>query len=291
MSVLTVCQNAARVLSFGVPTTIVGNNDDLAKKLLEALVASGKDRRRSKQWPQLIKTGTLTLSDGVATPTMPADIMAFINNTFWDTTEQRPMDGPLTPAQWANIKWGVVNVGPFKKFRIAGNIATKRFELDPVPTSGDAGSEIKFLYLSSDWLLPKLWVTATAYNQFETVSNTSGIIYYARTSGTSGATMPDATTGTDSDGSLLWEVYTDKYERPTNDADIVLFDEELLEHDIVWRMRKNAGMDYAEFKADADKLWADYYVQISGAPTLRIGGTNDLFLVNYNNVPDTGYGV
>jgi len=292
MSVLEICQNAAKLVGVSPPTTLLNSTNVLAVKLYEHLCQAAKDRRRAKPWPQLTRTGILTLADGEANPEMPGDVMGFINNTFWDIDGSRPIEGPLNPSQWANIQWGIVNVGPFKKFRIAGRIATKRFEISPTPTSGDAGSQIGFLYTSKNWVIPVMWTTGTTYSANTYVSNATGLIYKTTVGGTSGATIPTHTTGTVTDGAVQWEYYGDVYEKPMSDTDLSLFDDELMELDIVWRFRKSTGMDYQEHKADADKLWDAYFVQSSGAPTLRIKQISDNpFMLNEMNIPDTGYGL
>jgi hypothetical protein len=293
MSQLTqICDSAARVLSLPTPTGYVNNTGVNEKKLLVAFEQAGRERRRQKQWPQLIRTATLTLVDGVANPTMPGDLMAFINSTAWDVSASRPMEGPLTPQQWNNLKYGIVNVGPFKKFRVAGRLATKRFEIDPVPTASDAGETIKFTYLSGTVLLPPAWSTGASSTQLPYCSNSAGNIYSAYSTGTTGSTEPTHTSGTASDGAVTWSYYDNSYDIATSNTDTTLFDRECMEADVVWRFRKMSGMDYAEFKADADQMWEQYYTQIAGAPTLYLGGSfgNGPGLINMNNLPDTGYG-
>jgi hypothetical protein len=292
MSVLEICQKAAKVVGVNPPTTLVGSSNVMAQKLLEHLCQSAKDRRRDKPWPQLIRTGIITLTAGDANPTMPGDIMGYVHNTFWDISGGRPIEGPLNPSQWANVQWGIVNLGPFRKFRIAGRIATKRFELNPVPASGDTGEQIGFLYTSKNWLLPELWTASTTYAAGSYVSNATGLIYKTTLGGTSGSTIPVHTSGTASDTGVQWTYYDGVYEEPMKDTDISLFDDELMEMDLVWRFRKGTGMDYTEHKADADRLWSAYFVQSNGAPTLRMCGVSDnSLLMGERNIPDTGYGL
>lgn len=292
MSVLSICQNAAKLVGVNPPNSVVSGTSVLGQKLLEHMVQGAKDRRRAKPWPQLIRTGILTLADGEPNPTMPGDIMGFCNNTFWDINGSRPMEGPLNPSQWANLQWGIVNTGPFKKYRIAGRMATKRFEISPTPTAGDAGAQIGFLYTSKSWLVPVMWATGTTYNANSYVSNSTGLIYKTTLGGTSGATIPTHTTGTASDGGVQWTYYDNAYETPMSDNDISLFDDELMELDVIWRFRKGTGMDYQEHKQEADRLWDAFYVQSTGAPTLRLRGVSDnSLLLNQMNLPDTGYGL
>ena len=53
MSVLEICQRAAKVVGVNPPTTIIGSSNIMAQKLFEHLCAAAKERRRDKPWPQL----------------------------------------------------------------------------------------------------------------------------------------------------------------------------------------------------------------------------------------------
>lgn len=287
MSILSVCQNAARLLSIGEPTQLIGSSNIDAKKLLEALVMVAKTRARQYEWPQLIKTCTLTMVSGTSTYSVPEDFLAVINDTHWDVNGSRPLEGPLSSSEWARLTYGITNSGPYIKYRIAGR-TNKRFQVSPTPAAN--GATIAFFYRSSTWVVPRDWVTATTYVAGNYVSNVSGDIYYAATSGTSGATEPTHTTGTSSDGGVQWTYYTGAYERPMFDTDVSLLDETLLTDDVVWGFRKLNGLDFESFKVEADRAWDQHISQITGAPILNLGGSAD-FLIGLGNVPDTGYGL
>jgi hypothetical protein len=287
VSILTVCQNAARLLSIGEPTQLISSSNIDAKKLLESLIMVADLRRRQYEWPQLIRTCTLTMVSGTSTYSLPDDFLAIINNTHWDVNGSRPLEGPLDSQDWARLTYGVTNSGPYIKYRIAGR-TNKRFQVSPTPSS--SGSTLAFLYRCSTWVVPADWVTATTYVAGNYVSNASGDIYYAATSGTSGATEPVHTSGTSSDGGVQWTYYTGAYERPMFDTDVCLLDENLLKDDVVWGFRKLNGLDFEGFKVDADSAWRLHIAQIAGAPIINMGGSSE-FLIGMNNIPDTGYGI
>lgn len=289
MSILSVCQNAARLAGVTPPTTLFNTTNVHAKKLLEAVSLAGKNRRRQYEWPQLVKTHTISLVSGQDTYSLPDDFLAIINNTHYDVNGQRPLEGPLTSQQWALLTYGLTNVGPYMKYRIAGR-TSKRFQINPTPAA--SGSQIAFSYRSSTWLLPADWVTATTYVAGQYVSNTDGNIYYSATAGTSGATEPTHTSGTASDGSVQWIYFSGEYERPLADTDTSLLDEDLLEQDVLWIFRKLNGYDYQNFQAEAEMAWAQHFAGLVGAPTLSLAACDDdEFLISLKNVPDTGFGL
>ena len=293
MSVLEICQNAAKLVGVNPPTTLIDNSNVMAVKLQEHLVQAAKDRRRGKPWPQLVRTWFVDLTAYDANPQLPGDVMSIINGTVWDVNGSRPIEGPISNIQRANERLGIVNTGPFKKFHISGRIANKRLELIPSPTAAEDNAQIGIMYVSKTWLIPPMWTTGTTYAANTYCSNSRGSVYKTTVGGTTGATEPTwLPLYTFSDGGVQWTGYDDPYQKPMNDNDISLFDDEMMEMDVVWRMRKSMGMDYQEHKAEADRLWDAYYVQSTGAPVLRIQGVTDSpFMLNEMNIPDTGYGL
>lgn len=288
MSVLSVCRNAARLLSISEPTQLIGSTNVDAKKLLEALVMVADLRRRQYALPQLTKTHTITLVSGTDTYSIPNDFLSVINDTHYDVDGNRPLEGPINQQEWARLTYGITNSGPFIKFRIAGR-TNKRFQISPTP--GTSGGTLAFFYRSSTWVIPADWVTATTYVVGSYVSNVNGLIYVATTAGTSGATEPVHTSGSASDGAVTWSLFSDAYDRPLFDTDEPLLDENLLKDDVVWGFRKLNGMDFQGFKDEADAAWRLHVAQITGARTIYIGGGSNDYLVGYGNVPDTGYGI
>lgn len=287
MSVLTVCQNAARLIGIGVPTQVVNSTNVNALKLLEAFVKSGKERRRKIEWPTLIKTQTITLQSGIDTYTLNEDFWGFVSNTVYDITNSMPMMGALPAWKWAHLKYGIGDASPYIKFRVAGR-TNKRFQIHPVPSA--SGAQITFSYISKSWILPQEWVTARTYTEGTYVSNLNGDIYTAVSTGTSGATEPTHTSGDASDGGVSWRYYSGAFDRPMSDNDESVLEEELLELDVIWQYRKHNGLDYQVFQAEADQAWETYYGSIAGNSTIRFDCEDeDAALIGIGNLPYTGY--
>jgi hypothetical protein len=289
MSVLTVCQNAARLIGVGAPNQVVGSSNVNALKLLEAFVMAGKYRRRSMEWPALVKTQTITFVSGQDTYTLNPDFLAFITNTVFDVANSMPLMGALPNWKWAHLKYGIGDASPYIKFRIAGR-TNKRFQVYPTPTAN--GAQVAFDYLSGTWIIPREWATATTYTTGAYVSNLNGDIYVSTTSGTSGATEPVHMSGSLTDGGVTWQYYTGMFERPMSDTDFPVLDEDLLEQDLIWCYRKLNGLDFQSFKEEADNAWDLHFAQTSGISTIRFGGDDeDSYLIGIGNLPYTGYGL
>jgi hypothetical protein len=145
-------------------------------------------------------------------------------------------------------------------------------------------------YESSTWIMPKLWAANTSYNAEQCVSNGAGLIYCTPAGGTSGSSEPVQTSGTASDGGVSWTVFTAGINAPLRDDDTFLFDEDLLELDVVWTFRKLKGLEYRDLEIEANALWDTHFVNQKGASTLRMGRSPSVQMLGYGNLPESGYG-
>ena len=144
MSLLTICQSAARACGFAVPNTIIGNTDVTAQMLLSLLNKSGKQRAKLP-WQALQKEYTFSLVVSQAAYAFPTDLGYFQNQTIWDRTQFWSMRGSLSPSEWQLYKSGIQSTTPRQRFRIkAGQIY-----IDPTPTTTDS---CVVEYVSSKWV-------------------------------------------------------------------------------------------------------------------------------------------
>lgn len=106
MSLLTICQDAARELSIAVPSSIVAATSDAdAMLLLRLAKKEGFELARRAQWSALRKEHTFTtVAADSQTSSIPSDYSFMCQETFFDRTSRREVFGPITPSQWQQYK-------------------------------------------------------------------------------------------------------------------------------------------------------------------------------------------
>lgn len=148
MSLLTICQNVARETGFLPPTTIIGNNNQDARRLLQAAQTTGKRLARDN-WVVLVKEHTFDTANGVNHYPLPSDFKAMVSGTIWNRSEYDRVYGPLNPQEWQTLKSGIVTTGVLDSFRIKARSGAKRFYIDPTPSGRET---FVFEYRSNAWV-------------------------------------------------------------------------------------------------------------------------------------------
>lgn len=111
MTLLTVAQQILKETKNAViPSTIMGNNEDSAKQVLEALTVSITSLARICNWQELQREHTF-ISSGVEGYDLPADFDRFVNETFWNATRMCQVEGPMTPIEWRTLKNSTIGGG------------------------------------------------------------------------------------------------------------------------------------------------------------------------------------
>ena len=123
MTLLTVCQDILReTKSSSIPGTIIGNNDDVAKQIFQAIKTSITDLARNYQWQELQKEYTFSSVIGQAGYNLPSDFDRMIDNTFWNASQNWAMIGGLTPESWRVLKNSLITQAEtVEYYRIRGN--------------------------------------------------------------------------------------------------------------------------------------------------------------------------
>jgi len=147
MSLLTIVQRTARLLSVPVPATVIGSTDAQVQQLYELANEEGDElsRRPDDGWQALKREYTfLSVADDDQTGALPTDIDYFIDNTFFDRTTRRELIGPITPQLWQAIK----SQPQLNRVFLAWRMRDGKFLITPVPTANDT---IAYEYLSTYW--------------------------------------------------------------------------------------------------------------------------------------------
>lgn len=107
MNLLTIAQSILKETKSGsVPTAIIGNTEDAAKQILEVLTVSITELSRTYDWQEIQKENSFNTSASTEGYDLPSDFDRFINNTFWNDTNNLKVNGPLTPEEWRILKIG-----------------------------------------------------------------------------------------------------------------------------------------------------------------------------------------
>lgn len=146
MSVLSLIQDHCRIHALLVPTGVMSSTDvtviqllGILKELIEEVVDESKFNVTTQE---AVFTLTAAEDQGALATLAPNGYSFILNETFYDRTLKRPVYGPVSEAEWQQLK-ALPNPGPFYKFRIRQD----RLLINPVP-SGTL-SQVAFEYASS----------------------------------------------------------------------------------------------------------------------------------------------
>ena len=122
-NLLTIAQDILlETKNASIPSSIIGNNDDSAKQVLQALKVSIVELSRSYDWQELQEEKTFASVASTIAYNLPTDFDRFINETFWNSTEFLPVEGPITPTDWRILNNSTISGGAVTEyFRIRGN--------------------------------------------------------------------------------------------------------------------------------------------------------------------------
>ncbi len=148
MTLLTIANDIERETGLAVSSTIVGNNNQQARRILASVNRAGK-LLAMKDWVVLIKEHTFSTSNNIASYAFPQDFKALIHNTVWNRSQSDPASGPKTPQVWQDRKSGLVSTGITDEWRIKPEKGLKRFYIDPTPSSVET---LAYEYLSNSWV-------------------------------------------------------------------------------------------------------------------------------------------
>lgn len=123
MTLLTLCQDILKeTKSSTIPSLIIGNTDDVAQQILQAVKVSIRQLSREYQWQELQKEYTFASVISQAEYDLPSDFDRMIDDTFWNTDQNWNMIGATTPASWRILKNSIVSFADIQEYyRIRNN--------------------------------------------------------------------------------------------------------------------------------------------------------------------------
>jgi hypothetical protein len=154
-SLLAMCQNAANDAGVTVPSSIVGNADPAAARLLQMARRTARDLAERANWTALIVENVF-IANGTSDYLLPSDYRSLVSETMWDRSRFWRMRGAQSPQQWQMYKSSVYGRATIeRRWRIrvptgAQAGAAVQFEIDPSIT-GDVTSTFVYEYVSKNW--------------------------------------------------------------------------------------------------------------------------------------------
>ena len=150
MTVLSIAQAVADEIGVTRPSSLVGNSDLTAKRLLASAKAEGQALYRCHKWSILHREHTFETTASVDNYALPDDWGRPIGDTAWDQTMFRRMYGNRTPAQWQAWKSGLAaSAGITRRYRVLAGPLAGSILIDPVPSA--TGDDLVIEYVSKFW--------------------------------------------------------------------------------------------------------------------------------------------
>ncbi len=148
MSLLTICQAVAGRTGFPKPSFIVNNQDETAIRLFDLAQEEGKELAGRKLWQELIQEASFTTEAGKADYELATIAPGFdymLNDTEWNRSERRKLNGPVSPAEWQRDQT-YLSASIYKDYRIRNN------KIWLYPTPGEAQTYY-FEYVTKNWCI------------------------------------------------------------------------------------------------------------------------------------------
>lgn len=260
LTVLEIVQDALWPIAGVTPPSALsaGGGDTQQEKLSRILYDVSREIRREGYLPQMKRTHTFDLVDGVTSYQLPQDYWSMIEGTKYDTDQNWELDGPISDTDFSyRTYWesGSITTA-FRIFGFDTNTASAggQFKVYPTPAGGES---LTFDYYSKHLFLPPNWVANTAYSIGDYV-NANGNIYLCDTNGTSSTTAPAAFTDDIVDGTTQWDYVESPYETFQTTSDCSIFDDEVMVLGVRVGYLRGTGKDYT-------KEYADYKSAIAAA--------------------------
>jgi len=150
MTLITMCQEAARMVPITVPASIIGNTSETAQLLLAVAQAEGKALKRRYNWLSLVTEHEFDTVIDQEDYDLPSDYEYLVNQTLWDKNNFEHIRGPMSAQQWQEHKSSILSSSntTWKRYRIRNVSGDVKFSIFPTP---DAVGTMVLEYASKNW--------------------------------------------------------------------------------------------------------------------------------------------
>lgn len=103
-----IVQNVAAMVSYPTPADPAGDSDPAVVQMVQAVNLAGIDLLSMNDWQELTKVHTISIqadSPGQSEKSfaLPDDFYEFVDQTQWNSSEQWPAIGPISPQFWQQL--------------------------------------------------------------------------------------------------------------------------------------------------------------------------------------------
>ncbi len=103
-----IIQNVAQMVSYPVPADPAGSSDPSIEQMVQAVNLSGLDLMALYDWQELTKTYQISIEADTSGQIqkafdLPEDFYEWVDQTQWNSTNQWPAIGPISPQMWQQL--------------------------------------------------------------------------------------------------------------------------------------------------------------------------------------------
>ena len=107
-SLLNIVQNVAQMVGYSTPADAAGSSDPAIGQMVQAVNVAGNDMLSMNDWQELTKIHNMSViadSPGQAEKgfPLPEDFFEFTDQTQWNSSNQWPAIGPISPQMWQTL--------------------------------------------------------------------------------------------------------------------------------------------------------------------------------------------
>jgi len=240
MTLKTAVTNVANEAGYTVEANITASTETTTKQLRVIANRINQEIADQYPWTTMYASGSITLVAGQANYSLPAAFSFYHYETFWNSSTRWRILGPMSPQELAEIRGYQLNTTVYQRFQIRG-VSNSQLLISPTPGASNNGQVIIFEYIADRCARPATWAASTSYAA-GSYTFYNGNYYITTSGGTSGSTAPTHTSGSVSDGGVLWAYYDGPYKAFLADSDVTIFNEKTLELGMLERFAEIHGL-------------------------------------------------
>lgn len=107
-SLSAIVQNVARMVGYPIPNDPAGDTDPAVAQMVSSVNIAGSDMLALSDWQELTKIHSVSIVSDITGQkeksfSLPEDFFQFTDQTQWNSTNQLPALGPISPQMWQQL--------------------------------------------------------------------------------------------------------------------------------------------------------------------------------------------